>query len=275
MGLALVSAVSAQAANAVPLKPVTGKNKAVEASRSATAINVFGTLALKTQSKRYAKQWKQVQRRVRSEASLYERCDQAGTKCHSKVRAWRKSIRKMSRYKSWDLLAAVNGKVNQLIRYADDAKHFGHADYWASPVESLTGRGDCEDYVILKYFTLAELGVPEHQMRIVIVRDKIRRIGHAVLAVKMNGKTYILDSLRNRPQVHTAIKRYKAYFSLNRQGSWVNVAARKRSTRVAAVKLPRQTPQEAQALLPDYAKKQPGARSAALRGSISPANPIQ
>lgn len=275
MGAALLSAMSMQVANALPLKPGQMETAAKAKGGSARAFNVFGSLELRTKSKRYTRQWNRVLKRVRAETRTYRACDAGNSNCHRKVRAWRKSIKKMSHLKGWKLLAAVNGKMNKLVRYADDAKQFGRQDHWASPIESLTGRGDCEDYVILKYFSLIELGVPEDQMRIVIVRDTVRAIGHAVLAVRQGGKTYILDSLRSRPQLHSSVKRYKPFYSLNRKGSWVNVAARKRRSKVAAVRLPKQTPQQAQALLPDYAKKQPGARAIALRGSITNPNPIQ
>ena len=214
--------------------------------------------------------------RVKSERRLYEQCDAVTAKCHPKVQRWRNAIKAMRALKGYDLLAAVNGRANRLIKYADDSKHFGRADHWASPIESLAGRGDCEDYVILKYFTLAELGVREENMRIVIVRDTVRQIGHAVLAVHHQGRTYILDSLQSRPRLHSAITRYQPYQSLNRFGSWVNVALRERSkTRVAAAKLPKQTPAEAQALLPAYARNQAEPGTVALRGSIETSSTVQ
>ena len=43
--------------------------------------------------------------------------------------------------------------------------------------------GDCEDYAIAKFFALRQLGFGAEQMRIVILWDEIRGIGHAVLAV--------------------------------------------------------------------------------------------
>lgn len=272
MGTALLAAMSVQAANASPLTPSdTGKL----ASVNSDSFNVFGSMELRTKSRRYSRKWRKVLRRVKSERKTYRSCDNADASCHRKVKAWRKSIRAFSNLQGWDLLAAVNGKMNKLVRYADDTEQFGRVDHWASPIESLTGRGDCEDYVILKYFTLAELGISEDEMRIVIVKDKVRGIGHAVLAVRLGDKTYILDSLRSRPRLHTSVKRYSPFFSLNRNGSWVNVAARKRSTKVATIRLPKQTPEQAQAMLPDYAKNQAGPKALALRGSITAGNSIQ
>lgn len=273
---ALATALTTHAAQALPLKPKNVAAVAAKGKPKRGAFKLFDTVELKTKRSHYARHWNDVVRRVRSEQRLYEACDAASAKCHSKVQRWRNAVRGMRRLEGFDLLAAVNGRLNRLIKYADDSKHFGRVDYWASPIESLTGRGDCEDYVILKYFTLAELGVREEDMRIVIVKDTVRRIGHAVLAVRDAGRTYILDSLHSRPRLHSAITRYKPFQSLNRLGAWVNVAVRKRSrTRVAAAKLPKQTPAQAQALLPAYARNQAKSGSVALRGSVGSSNIVQ
>ncbi len=277
LGSALLVTMSMQAANALPLTPGDSSSLQQASHSKKAPFYTFGSLELRTKGGRFAREWNRLQKKVRGERKTYRKCSAGNANCHRKVRAWRRAMKRMKSLKGYDLLAAANGKINSLVRYADDIKQFGRRDYWASPIESLTGRGDCEDYVTLKYFTLAELGVPEDSMRIMIVQDTVRRIGHAVLAVKMNGKTYILDSLRNRPSLHTAIKRYRPFYSLNRRGNWINVAARKRSkTRVAAVRASGQTPQQAQALLPDYAKNQKRSkRSVVLRGSLSLATSIQ
>ena len=275
VGAALLSAIGVQTLQATPLK-TPAPSVALIGKSSAGAFNVFGSLELRTNKKgSLAKQWKRVVSRVRSEEPLYEACDRKLSKCHAKVRAWRRSIKQMGDLNGWNLLAAVNGKVNQLVRYADDIKQFGRIDHWASPIESLVGRGDCEDYVILKYFSLVELGVSEDDMRVVVVKDNKRRIGHAVLAVKLAGKTYILDSLRARPQLHTSIKRYSPYYSFNRNGNWINLAARKRTTKVASARPAKQTPEQARALLPDYARRIGKTSALTLRGAVSETSQIQ
>jgi predicted transglutaminase-like cysteine proteinase len=272
----LATAIASHAAQALPLKPKDVAAVAAKGKPKRGAFKLFNTVELKTKRSSYARHWNNVVQRVKSEQRFYEACDAAAAKCHSKVQRWRNAVSKMRGLTGYDLLAAANGRANRLITYADDSTHFGRSDHWASPIESLTGRGDCEDYVILKYFTLAELGVPEEDMRIVIVKDMVRRIGHAVLAVRQAGRTYILDSLHNRPRLHSAITRYKPYQSLNRLGSWINVAVRKRSsTRLAAAKLPEQSPAEAQALLPTYARNQATSGSVMLRGSVETSNTIQ
>ncbi|MDR2743759.1 MAG: transglutaminase-like cysteine peptidase, partial [Desulfovibrio sp.] len=57
--------------------------------------------------------------------------------------------------------------------YKEDIVNWGTEDYWEIPAEFLQRSGDCEDYAIIKYFTLKELGIPPEDMRIVVVRDTI------------------------------------------------------------------------------------------------------
>src|SRR3546814_5921012 len=67
--------------------------------------------------------------------------------------------------------------------------------------------GDCEDYAIAKFFVLRDLGYTGEQLRIVILMDRIRRVGHAVLAVYALGDILILDSLTDlifRSDEHTS-----------------------------------------------------------------------
>ncbi len=80
-------------------------------------------------------------------------------------------------------LQAVNQFFNRRIEYRDDMEVWGQADYWASPLELLEkGQGDCEDYVIAKYFSLLTLGMPSSKLRLVYVRALLGGPGGAVQA---------------------------------------------------------------------------------------------
>ena len=53
-------------------------------------------------------------------------------------------------------LEKINDFFNS-VKYGDDKDIYGIADYWASPYEFLArDKGDCEDYVIGKYFALVD-----------------------------------------------------------------------------------------------------------------------
>ena len=108
-------------------------------------------------------------------------------------------------------------------RYREDIENWGREDYWAIPAEFIARSGDCEDYAIAKYFTLKELGIPPKSMRIVVLRDTIRNLAHAVLAVYMDGEAYILDNVTDIVLPHTRIRNYRPQFSVNEFGRWTHI----------------------------------------------------
>ena len=63
---------------------------------------------------------------------------------------------------------ANNFYLNQLLPQYDDVMQ-KQEDYWATPKEFLiAGYGDCEDYVIIKYFTLIKLGFDKNKLFLTI-----------------------------------------------------------------------------------------------------------
>lgn len=118
------------------------------------------------------------------------------------------------------------GKLNKVnaffnsFPYITDQKNWGKEDYWAIPSQFLKKSGDCEDYAIIKYFTLRELGFPAESMRIVIVLDTLLNEGHAVLAVKTGGTIYILDNQSRIVLPQERIHNYEAQYSVNELGRW-------------------------------------------------------
>ncbi len=93
-------------------------------------------------------------------------------------------------------------KVNEFfnnVPYTRDIKVYGVTDYWATPYEFLgKDKGDCEDYVIAKYFLLKELGIKSSQMYLTYVRVKNYPEAHMVLTYFPTPKSepYVLDNLR-------------------------------------------------------------------------------
>lgn len=123
------------------------------------------------------------------------------------------------------LLAEVNEFFNRRIVFTDDATAWGQNDYWASPLETLEkGQGDCEDYAIAKYFSLAASGVPTARLRMVYVRARLagQSLAHMVLAYypQPGAEPLILDNLR--PEVLAASQRpdLTPVFSFNTEGLW-------------------------------------------------------
>lgn len=140
---------------------------------------------------------------------------------------------------TWDTFkskAPLNNKM-ELLRYVnsfwntwpyvEDIVNWGQEDYWEIPAEFLKKSGDCEDYSIIKYFTLKELGVPPESMRVVVVRDTIRNFAHAVLVVYLNDDAFILDNLSNSVLSHTKVRQYSPQYSVNEFGRWAHMKGRK------------------------------------------------
>ncbi len=95
------------------------------------------------------------------------------------------------------VLQRVNEFVNRLPAIPD-IDHWKVADYWATSAESFASNGgDCEDFVIAKYFTLKELGFPIERLRIVYARTRNSSEAHMVLAyyAKPDAIPLILDNL--------------------------------------------------------------------------------
>lgn len=125
-----------------------------------------------------------------------------------------------------ELLRYVNAFWNTWP-YVEDIVNWKQEDYWEIPAEFLKKSGDCEDYSIIKYFTLKELGVAPESMRIVVVRDTIRNFAHAVLAVYVNDDAFILDNLSNSVLSHTKLRQYSPQYSVNEFGRWAHMKGRK------------------------------------------------
>lgn len=155
---------------------------------------------------------------------------------------------KLNRSTTWkQLKQSVEGKplmeklklVNRFWNtwpYRTDKDVYGKSDVWAAPVRFLKTSGDCEDYSIAKYFTLKEFGVPVGDMRIVVVRETIRNIGHAVLAVYVGEEIFILDNLSDSVRSTARIKNYVPQFSVNEEHRWMHVQGKKKNAKKSAKK---------------------------------------
>ncbi|MDD6088425.1 MAG: transglutaminase-like cysteine peptidase [Desulfovibrionaceae bacterium] len=137
--------------------------------------------------------------------------------------AWASFKVKFENVSLLDKLKAVNRLWNRWP-YRTDLEAWGRVDYWTCPAEFAARSGDCEDYCIAKYFTLRELGVPSSSMRVVVVRETLRNIGHAVLAVYgENNTVWILDNLSSSVLQMNRIRHYIPQYSVNEQHLWMHV----------------------------------------------------
>ena len=141
-------------------------------------------------------------------------------KAKVKIETWSRLTNELQNESIDDQLYEINNFFNE-IPYYTDKEHWGQSDYWATPVEMLgTNGGDCEDYVIAKYFSLRALGVPDSKMRMMFVTALRQNQAHMVLAYcpEPNSIPLILDNIN--PRILPANKRpdLRPVYSFNGEG---------------------------------------------------------
>ena len=97
-------------------------------------------------------------------------------------------------------LREVNRFFNQ-FQYKEDIEVWGQKDYWATPEEFIgLNRGDCEDFVVAKYFVLRSLGVPDEQLYLTYVKAVRKNVAHMVLSYFSTPKSVplILDNYNQK-----------------------------------------------------------------------------
>ncbi len=122
-------------------------------------------------------------------------------------------------------ISAINEFINAKP-FISDRDNWGMKDYWSAPGEFFANGGDCEDYVISKYLSLRRLGFRADDLRLVVLVDQIRRLAHAVLVVKLDGRALVLDNLEDRVRSWSELPHYRPLYSLNEQAVWLHVAVR-------------------------------------------------
>jgi predicted transglutaminase-like cysteine proteinase len=158
-----------------------------------------------------------------------------GTSAASRLKSWQDFVQSAStRARTAGAVAdaayvleRVNEFVNRLPAIPD-IQHWKVVDYWATSAESFASNGgDCEDFVIAKYFALKELGVPIERLRIVYVRMRNSSEAHMVLAYysKPDAIPLILDNLFGRIVPATERPDLTPVFSFNDDDLMFNDAA--------------------------------------------------
>src|SRR3546814_9490154 len=100
---------------------------------------------------------------------------------------------------SSDLLARVNQWVNREIAYIGDDRNYRQRDYWATAEQTIArGKGDCEDFAILKMQMLRAAGIDAERMKLVLLRDLAANADHAFLLVHTDAGKLVLDNVTDR-----------------------------------------------------------------------------
>jgi predicted transglutaminase-like cysteine proteinase len=114
----------------------------------------------------------------------------------------------------------INKWVNGSVEPVSDMDHWGVADQWDYPSD---GKGDCEDYALMKRRMLIALGFPRQALLMTVVKDEHNE-GHAILTVKTNRGEFVLDNLNSeiKPWSDTGYRFVKRQ-SQNDENIWVQV----------------------------------------------------
>jgi predicted transglutaminase-like cysteine proteinase len=87
-------------------------------------------------------------------------------------------------------LDRINREVNREIEPISDHDLYGVTEHWTLPRR---GKGDCEDYALLKRKRLLAAGWPASALLMTVVLDE-KGEGHAILTARTASGDYVLDN---------------------------------------------------------------------------------
>ncbi|UJW77424.1 transglutaminase-like cysteine peptidase [Rhizobium sp. SL42] len=199
-------------------KPDTSMKKPASSAVFASVTIPFGKLPVTAN-------WQ----RVRAQLAMPEMstCAGTGTSSNAPCTANQKRLAQViaiaKQMPFQERLSYVSNAINSMITYTSDEKQYGKMDHWSAPAKTLAaGKGDCEDYAILKMAALKAMGIPDSSMSIVVLRVTDRNIYHAVLAVSTAQGHYILDNLRRNAGLDTSYRTYQPLYSMSGNRSWIH-----------------------------------------------------
>jgi len=118
---------------------------------------------------------------------------------------WRITLNSIrENYSRRDQLKTLNSMVNKVEYKREEMGR----DEWQSPEPFFANGGDCEDFAVAKLLCCEYLGFASRDLEIAIVYDKFARGVHAVLHVKHNNTTLVLD---NRSKAIVAVEHLRQY----------------------------------------------------------------
>ncbi len=213
------------------IPPSQGHAASDEVFVSKSNLDAFGSLAVQSNAAGANSAFGKMRTAWAAEQTRFQSCFDKPATCAGPLRPWIYQIKTLEGMSSDAQLAGVNAFANKAIAYRSDEAAYGTSDHWALPTQSLLSGGDCEDYAIIKLFSLQALGVDKDAMRIVVLRDTLRDRAHALLSVKLKGKTYLLDSLARRVLRASDVPHYKPLYSVSNSKRWIHLSIRKRKAR--------------------------------------------
>lgn len=124
-----------------------------------------------------------------------------------------------------DKLTVINDFFNK-VKYTSDINAWNKKDYWATPYEFLAkDKGDSEDFVFAKYFTLVEeLDIDESKLFFTYVKSLEKKVSYMVLAYYETSKSIpiILDSVNYKALPATKRVDIVPIYSFNARNAGLN-----------------------------------------------------
>ena len=193
---------------------------AAGAQAAEAPLAIFGTGEVRSDDLVRLTKWTATLARHRAEADVaVTPCRPAQGRCH--YTAWLAFLSTQRGRDRLSQIEAVNRYVNRK-RYVLDDLNYGMSDYWATPAEFLARNGDCEDYAIAKFLSLRALGIPNRDLRVVILDDRLRRQAHAVVVVRHGGRLLVLDNQSAGAVPAETITHYAPIYSMNERSWWLH-----------------------------------------------------
>ncbi len=171
-----------------------------------------------------------------------------GTSAMPRYLAWKDFVATGAGRTNLERVKKVNEFFNRTVTFGDDSVVWGQLDYWATPLETLgKGAGDCEDFVLAKYYTLQLVGVPAEKLRLIYVHARTGASSttptqaHMVLAYygEPDDEPLVLDNLVGDVRLASRRPDLSPVFSFNAQGIFAGASSKEIAPAVGAGRLSR------------------------------------
>ncbi len=159
-----------------------------------------------------------------TDKKLYQIEKEHGEKTALRFVKWREFVAENQTKSDLEKITLTNDFFNQQILWIADKKLWKKNDYWATPMETLIKRaGDCEDFTIIKYFTLISLGVSISHLKLTYVKAIKYNQAHMVLTYSETKRSVplVLDNINKKILPANKRKDLKPVYSFNGEGMWL------------------------------------------------------
>jgi predicted transglutaminase-like cysteine proteinase len=171
-------------------------------------------------------EWQKILANVEGQRREIDECLNEPDRCDDGERRFLKIVKGASVRDGRSRIQFVNEQINGEIHYTPDAVQWASADadvdVWSLPLGEQgsleTQTGDCEDYALAKYEVFRQVGIPDENLRVLVVYDTIAAKDHAVLAILEEGKWLILDNRWNKAAEDKELWNFLPLFVVEKTG---------------------------------------------------------